>query len=126
MQDKSKIAGVLMIVSGTFVFVFIILITLFSASLRTWIDSQPPPPSPPSELGWLPALFGLFFNVIYLLLGSFAIVTGILTIKRKSWALALAGAIASAVLFSPCGIPAILLVSFSHDEFPHQKSLPSA
>jgi len=51
------------------------------------------------------------------LLGTLAIVGGILAIKKKRWGLALTGTLASVLTFLPLGIIAVMLVSLSRGEF---------
>jgi hypothetical protein len=63
-------------------------------------------------------------GIIYIVWGSitavvglFAIVAGVFSLKRTNWGLALAGTIASTITFFPCGIPAIIIISFAQNEF---------
>jgi hypothetical protein len=58
------------------------------------------------------------------LIGALGIVGGVYAIKKKHWALALAGAIAGTVTFFPCGIPAIIFVSLGKEEFTAGEQLP--
>jgi len=56
-------------------------------------------------------------GIIGLLLGALGIVGGIFAVNRKTWGLALAGAIASSILFFPLGIVAVIFVSMAQPEF---------
>lgn len=63
-------------------------------------------------MGWLGAI-----GVPFILLGAVAIAGGIYALRRKFWGLALAGSICSFVGPFPLGIPAVLFVVLSKDEF---------
>jgi hypothetical protein len=52
-----------------------------------------------------------------LLVCVLGIVGGIFALRRRSWGLALAGAIASSLAFYPLGIGAVVLVSMARPEF---------
>lgn len=68
------------------------------------------------------AVLGLGYvaiGVVFILTGVLGIVGGVFAIKRKLWALALAGTIAASILFYPLGIMAVILVSMAQPEF-HQ------
>ena len=47
----------------------------------------------------------------------FAVVTGVLCLRRKHWRWALAGTIAAALSMLLMGLPAVILVALSRDEF---------
>jgi hypothetical protein len=64
-------------------------------------------------------------GLIFVLIGVLGIVGGIFTIKRKLWALSLAGAIAGSILFYPLGIVAVILVSMAQPEFKQVPASPT-
>lgn len=51
------------------------------------------------------------------LIGVLAIVGGVFALKVKHWGWALAGAIAATIVFFPCGIAAVILVTKAHPDF---------
>jgi hypothetical protein len=124
MRDKSKIAGILVIISSAFGFFYLALM-LFQVFMFQTMFNQPFNRAFPQEFFQMALFFNLIFGIGFALLGTLAIIAGILTIKKKSWPLALAGAIIACITFYPCGLPAILLVSFAEDEF-NKPSAPPA
>lgn len=61
--------------------------------------------------------FLLFLAVILGILGILALVGGIFALRRKSWGLALTGAIASALPLNILGILAVVFVALGKKEF---------
>ena len=59
----------------------------------------------------------LAFAIISLLLSMLIMISGIFATQRKYWGLALAGSIAAVLGLFFLGIPALILVSLSRDEF---------
>jgi hypothetical protein len=63
-------------------------------------------------------LIGLIFALIFLLIGGvLPVIGGIFAIKRKQWTLALAGGIGAIVGFVFTGIPALILIMTSKNDF---------
>ena len=60
-------------------------------------------------------IFGL--PIPALIIALLAVAGGIFAMRRKNWNWAIAGAIAAALSFILLGIPAIILVAMSKDEF---------
>ena len=60
-------------------------------------------------------IFGV--PVLSIIIGVFALIGGVLSIRRKKWGWSLAGSIAAALSFILLGIPAIILITLSKDEF---------
>jgi len=119
MQNKATIVGILSCVSG----IFGIFWLGYAFFLSYWLKAMPEffgsNVAPDFTYNWLG-----FMQTIYIIWGSlaavigiFAIIAGVFTMKRTNWSLALAGAISSTITFFPCGIPAIILISFAQDEF---------
>jgi hypothetical protein len=54
---------------------------------------------------------------IILLIGVLGIIGGIISLRRRHWGAALAGAIAGSVTFWPCGIVAVIFISLGKSEF---------
>jgi hypothetical protein len=68
----------------------------------------------------MPWLFTGIYGAIGLLMaliGIFAIIGGVFSIKKKSWGWALAGAICGCLVFFYTGIAAVILVCLSKSEF---------
>jgi hypothetical protein len=63
-----------------------------------------------------------FFSAV---LGALAIAGGVFALKKKYWAVAIAGAAAGTILFYPCGIAATILVSLGRPEFASSRSASS-
>jgi hypothetical protein len=70
---------------------------------------------------------GLALGIILLILAIIAIVGGVFAIRRKVWGMALAGAICSLVPHPAMvlGIPALIFISMSKDEFGQNSSGPA-
>ena len=102
------IAGILCIVDGGLK--LLALLGLFVASLVI-------PISQGSVFAVNASILLLAIAVPLAIIGILAIVGGIFALKRKHWGLALAGAIGGTFTFFPCGIPAIIFISMSQQEF---------
>jgi hypothetical protein len=126
MQNKSQVAGILSIVAGVFG-VLGLGWMIFAIYWVRLIFTQPFPdmPAPPFEvfpvLQFITVMYAVM-DIALALLGAFAIIGGVFSLKKRRWGLALAGAIASMITFFPCGIPAVILVSMAQSEF-HTQSL---
>jgi len=120
MGNNAKVGGILSIVSGAFGIllgaVYVLMIFMFNFMI-TSIPQQPMDPEFPHEMFQIAAFIYGGIGLIVALIGALAIVGGAFALKRKHWALALAGAIAGTVTFFPCGIPAVIFVSLGKDEF---------
>ncbi len=121
MSDNAKVGGVLSIVSGAFGVLglawalFAIYVFRFMFSF-----SEPFAPyggGPPAEFFTAIMIFYAAWGLVFALIGALGVVGGIFALKRKLWGLALAGAIAGAVTFFPCGIAAIIFVTLAKPEF---------
>ena len=60
-------------------------------------------------------IFGV--PVLSIIIGLLALIGGILAMRRKNWKWAIAGSIAGSLSVLPLGIPAIILIALSKDEF---------
>ena len=119
MQNKAAIAGILSIVSGVFGIVWL----GYAFFLNSWLKTMPAFMGAGAAPNF-PDLWFQTMGIIYIVWGSvtaavglFAIVSGVFSLKRINWGLALAGTIASTITFFPCGIPAIIIISFAQNEF---------
>lgn len=56
-------------------------------------------------------------TIPFLIIGVLALIGGIYSLRRKTWGLALAGAIATTVYWFFVGIPTIVFIAQSKDEF---------
>ncbi len=118
--DKSRIGGILSIVSGACGILGALMIVFMILFLRYWIiiDSSFSEPPQNSEGFWIfMAIFYAISAIFMAALGALGIVGGIFALKRKRWGVALAGAIAGVFTFFPCGIAAIIFVAMSRPEF---------
>ena len=55
--------------------------------------------------------------ILSIIIGILALIGGVLAIQRKKWKWALVGSIAGSLSVLPLGIPAIILIALSKDEF---------
>jgi hypothetical protein len=106
---KPIIAGILAIVSGTLGLLGIISYSVGFGAPGSGIGRGDMPPFVPS------IIFGMSIPAI--IIAVLAVAGGILAIVRKGWGWALAGSIAAALSLILTGIPAIVLISLSRDEF---------
>lgn len=117
---KSKIGGILSIVSGAigcfFSLIYLVLIVFMSALMKSGMMGIPSEPDGEAIFSIMIAVYAGIF-VLMLLVGILAIIGGVYTIRRKNWGLALTGSIAGALVFLPCGIPAIIFTVQGKDEF---------
>jgi hypothetical protein len=117
MSNDSKLGGVLAIISGAigmlrvFGYLFMICIIVFSEiySTRDYSTNY-------SDI-FFPIIIFLLSGFFIFFLGALSIAGGIVALKRKSWGWALAGAIASTIIFLPCGIVALIFIAKSQQEF---------
>jgi len=120
MGNNAKVGGILSIVSGAFGVLlggfYVLLIFMFNFMITSMPQQPMEPPFPQDILPILAVIYGAI-GLVLALIGVLAIVGGIYALKKKNWGLALAGAIAGNIVFTPCGIPAIIFVSLGKDEF---------
>jgi hypothetical protein len=103
---RSVTAGVLDIISGVGM-LFVCFWLVVAGGITSVVGSVPP---------WVTGL--LFALAIPLaLLAILAVIGGIFSIKRRSWGMALTGAIAAFFCCFLFGIVSIILTALSHSEF---------
>ncbi|MBA7476381.1 hypothetical protein ES707_11767 [subsurface metagenome] len=121
MGNNAKVGGILSIVSGVFGVLYlgwmVLMIWMFNFMLTMPQSYDPMTPEFPPEMFQIMAIFYGAMGLIMALIGALGIVGGVFALKKKHWGLALAGAIAGTVTFFPCGIPAVIFVSLSKEEF---------
>jgi hypothetical protein len=110
-MDKKKtampiVAGVLLIVSAGFK-----ALALLGLSIAAVFATVP------GDFPRIGALLGVFILVPAIIIIALELAGGILSLQRKRWGWALAGAIVSILPFSFLGIAATILVALSRDEF---------
>jgi hypothetical protein len=108
-MNKSGTGGTLAIISS----VLGILLSLFFLALSN-VDLGP---DYSEEAKTLVAGLYIVIGAAGLALGALGIAGGTFALRRKIFGLALAGAIASSIIFYPLGIVAVILVSMGHQEF---------
>jgi hypothetical protein len=106
---KPVIGGILAIFSGLFGLLGTYWYAIGFGEPGSGIGRGDMPPFVPS------IIFGLPIPAVVIAL--FAIVCGILAIFRKQWRWSLAGSIAALLSFIVLGIPAMVLIAQSKDEF---------
>jgi len=119
MGNNAKVGGILSIVSGGFGVLGIgwAVLWIYMSTLMFDLPQEPMTPAFPQEMFQIMTIIYGGMGLILALIGALAIVGGVFALKKKHWALALAGAIAGTVTFFPCGIPAIIFVSLGKEEF---------
>jgi len=127
MGNNANVGGILSIVSGAFGILggalYVAMIWMFNFMI-TSIPQQPMEPEFPQEMLYIMAAIYGGMGLILALIGALAIVGGVFAIKKKHWAIALAGAIAATTTFFPCGIPAVIFVCLGKEEFTAGEQLP--
>jgi len=101
-------AGSLRLLISLFVALMLVVFAMFSRGDMTYLQ-QLPIVITASVLTTL-AIFALITSIL-------AIVGGIYALRRKKWAMALAGAIAAFFCSAPLGIAAIVFTALSKNEF---------
>ena len=104
-----KIGGVLAIISGALGLLGIFSYTIGLGEAGSGFGKGDMPPFVPSIIFGLP--------IPSLVIALVAIAGGILAINRKSWPWSIAGSIAALLSFLPFGIPAMILIAMSKEEF---------
>jgi hypothetical protein len=115
-HNDSKIGGILSIISGGFgilsmFMIILVIVMLYYMSSDFYYSNLPD-----EMMNIMYIIYGVM-GVFMALLGVLAIIGGVYALKRKSWGLALAGAIASTITFFPCGIAAIIFIAKSQPDF---------
>jgi len=105
---KSIIGGILAIVSGVLGLLGAINYTVGFGDIRG-LGKGDMPPFVPSIIFGMP--------VPSIIIAVLALVGGVFAITRKRWRWALAGAIAATLSLILLGIPAVILIAISRDEF---------
>lgn len=127
MQNKSQIGGVLTIIAGAIGVIYaglIVFVTIFMGYM-----ANSPEFSADTEYSgevmtmvvWIYGIMAFFLLAV----GVLGIIGGIFSIKRRSWGMALTGAICGNLVFPFIGIPAIILVSMARSEFSSPPPAPS-
>ena len=106
--NKPKIGGILTIISGTLASLGAVNYAI-GLSQVSGLGKGDIPPFVPSIIFGVP--------ILSVVIGVFALIGGILAILRKKWGWSLAGSIAGSLSVLPLGIPAIILIALSKDEF---------
>jgi hypothetical protein len=103
---KPTTAGVLNIISGSIYF-FCFIGLLIAGAITGVIKDVPE---------WVPTLL-YALSIPSLILGAVAIIGGILAIRRRSWGMAIAGAISAFLISFIFGLCAIIFLALSQKEF---------
>lgn len=104
----SIVSGAISILYSLFFILPFLMILLFS--------SETSAPEDDWDL-WFPLIFLTPFTLAFTVLGVMAIIGGIQALKRKRFGLALGGAICGSVFMQVFGIPAVIFIALSKDEF---------
>ena len=106
---KPIIGGILTIVSGPLGLLGIASYSIGFGDPGSGIGKGDMPPFVPS------IIFGMSIPAI--VIAILAVVGGILAVQRKRWKWALAGSIAAALSLILLGIPSVVMIGISKDEF---------
>ncbi|MFC1992852.1 hypothetical protein ACFLV3_03470 [Chloroflexota bacterium] len=107
--NKPKSGGILILISGVFGILGAIGYSIGFGDAGSGFGKGDMPPFVPS------IIFGM--SIPSLIISLLALAGGIFALQRKKWAWALTGSIAAALSFILLGIPAIVLIAMSKDEF---------
>ena len=121
MQNHAKVGGILSIVAGAFgvlgVLFFILMALLITPisemDSRYYYDDA----FGPYEFVVIMVIIYILIGGISALLGVLAIVGGIFALRKRYWGWALVGSISAALVFFPCGVPAIIFIAMGKPEF---------
>ena len=123
-MEKSRIAGILSIVSGglgifgSIIWVIMILVMYFTINTSiTGMPSYPNTPPAADRMFDIVIMIYAVFSIGLFLVSLLAVIGGIFTLKRKYWGLALTGSIAAILAFMPCGIASLIFVITGKEEF---------
>jgi hypothetical protein len=106
--NRPRIGGILTVASGILASLGAINYAIGFIAARGFSQGDIPP--------FVPSIiFGM--PVLTIIIAALALVGGILSMRRKKWGWSLAGAIAATLSMLPLGIPALILISLSRDEF---------
>jgi hypothetical protein len=115
-SGKPKIAGVLLIISGS-----IGILGALIGALILWAFSEGVAVGF-GDPGNAPLSLLLVLGIIVALPGLIAVIGGISALKRRRWGLTLAGSIGAMLYFTALGIPALVLLILSKKEFESRRS----
>jgi hypothetical protein len=128
-QDRHTLGGVFSIISGTIGILgaLVIILMVFLMGFLTNLDNNGESFSQTDNN--IMVVFLVIYGIVglfYIALGILGIVGGIFCLKKKHWGVALAGAIAGAITFFPCGVASVIFVSLAKPEFnlPKPMELP--
>jgi MFS family permease len=120
MTSNAKIGGILSIVFGALGIIgclMFILLGVLMAVMPEWLgDSFGNDPTGEGVFIVMAVMYAVM-GVIGALVGALAIVGGVFALKKKHWGWALAGGIASTLVFFPFGVAAIILIAMGKKEF---------
>jgi len=124
-MQKATVGGVLTIVGsaiGILMGLFFLAYPLFMSSLFGSLEGEMNSYDMEFMDSFMAFMWVIFIAafLFHLILGALGIAGGICAIKRKAWGLALAGAIASSMLFYYIGIVAVIMVAMAQPEFVKQ------
>ena len=106
--NRPRIAGILTVSSGILASLGAVNYAVGLIPARGFTQGDIPPFVPSIILG---------IPVLTVMIAALALAGGILSLRRRRWGWSLAGAIAATLSVLPLGIPALILVSLSKDEF---------
>ena len=106
---KPMVAGILNIVTGAFALLSVIGLLISIVVIGSDLVG-PEVPDFVAVILWI-------ITIPFFIIGVLALIGGIYALQRKTWGLALAGAVASTVYWFFVGIPTIVFIAQSKDEF---------
>lgn len=121
MNKYATVGGILSIVSGSFG-ILSGLALIVVAFLAAWVIGLDPSlyGSGDIYIEGMSTVVGLIYGTmggVLIILGVLALIGGIFGVRKKVWGLALAGAIASVMVFFPVGVVAVVFTAMAKPEF---------
>ncbi len=113
-MKKSTVGGILSVVSGAMGVLLSLFLIAFSSTLATACEQGQ---GLDGEVIAIASAFYVSLGVIGLIISILGIMGGIFACRQKAFGLALAGAIASSLVFYPLGIVSVVLVSMGYSDF---------
>ncbi len=127
MTNNAKVGGVLSIIAGAFgvlgLLIFILLAVVM-VIMPGEFDGYYYDSNTSEGIFTIIAAVYLVMGLFSAFFGVLAIVGGVFALRKKHWGWALVGAIAGALTFFLCGVPAVIFIAMGKPEF--QKTAPVA
>lgn len=114
---KPTTAGILTIISGAIGIIIGLILIAIPALILNLAGMSSGDYYWPDEFSAMLFTIYAVMGLIAIILGIFTVIAGTFTLRRRNWGLALAGSIIAIFLVAFLGIPSIIFVAMSKNEF---------